>query len=193
MLLIGLLRYRKLLLVAMIGAGLLLLLPPAGAYLAHLIEGLQLQDRATLMRLGEYKDAFALISRYPWLGVGFSGSPDANLYVGVSSLYLLMAEEMGVIGVAWFLVVAGLFLASLFNAWRRIRRADPPQPRSEALLLGLGAAVVGVLVGGFFDHYLFNLVYPHMSMMFWVYLGLGMAAVRMTNQRVESANQRISR
>jgi polysaccharide biosynthesis protein PslJ len=184
-LLIGLLRYRKLLLVALIGAGLLLLLPPAGAYLAHLLEGLQLQDRATLMRLGEYKDAFALISRYPWLGVGFSGSPDANLYVGVSSLYLLMAEETGVIGLVWFLVVAGLFLVSLFNAWRRVRHADPPQPRSEALLLGLGAAVVGVLVGGFFDHYLFNLVYPHMSMMFWVYLGLGMAAVEIskaTNQ-----------
>jgi len=44
--------------------------------------------------------------------------------------------------------------------------------------------VVGVLVGGFFDHYLFNLVYPHMSMMFWVYLGLGMAAARVS----ESAN-----
>lgn len=182
-LLIGFLRYRKLLLVASVGGGLLLLLPPAGAYLAHLLEGLQLQDRATLMRLGEYKDAFALISRYPWLGVGFSGSPDANLYVGVSSVYLLMAEEMGVIGVTWFLVVAGLFLASLFNAWRGVRRVDPPQPRSEALLLGLGAAVVGVLVGGFFDHYLFNLVYPHMSMMFWVYLGLGMAAVQIADSR----------
>jgi O-antigen ligase len=181
-LLIGLLRYRKLLLVALIGAGLLLLLPPAGAYVAHLIEGLQLQDRATLMRLGEYKDAFALISRYPLLGVGFSGSPDANLYVGVSSVYLLMAEEMGLIGVAGFLVLAGLYLGHLFVAWRPIRRADPPRPRSEALLLGLGAAVVGVLVGGFFDHYLFNLVYPHMSMLFWVYLGVGMVAVRVSRE-----------
>lgn len=182
-LLIGFLRYRKLLLVAAIGAVLLLLLPPAEAYVAHLIEGLQLQDRATLMRLGEYKDALALISRYPWFGVGFSGSPDANLYVGVSNLYLLMAEEMGVIGVAWFLVVVGLYLLHLLTAWRRVRLVAPPQPRREALLLGLIAAVAGALVGGIFDHYLFNLVYPHMSTLFWIYTGLGMAAVRLANGR----------
>lgn len=180
LLVIGVLRYRKLLLIAFIGAGLLLLLPPAEAYVAHMIEGLQLQDQATLMRLGEYKDAISLISRYPWFGVGFSGSPDANLYVGVSNLYLLMAEEMGVIGVAWFLVVIGLFLSKLFTAWRRITKIAPPQPRREALFLGLGAGVVGALVGGVFDHYLFNLVYPHMTTLFWLYLGLGMAAAEKT-------------
>ncbi|MCX7668547.1 MAG: O-antigen ligase family protein, partial [Anaerolineae bacterium] len=178
LLVVGLLRYRKLLLIALIGAALLMLLPPAQDYVAHFIEGIQLQDRATLMRLGEYKDALALISRYPWLGVGFAGSPEANLYVGVSNLYLLMAEEMGVIGVACFLVVLGLFLGHLLAAWRTTRRATPPQPQQEALLLGIGAAVVGVLVGGLFDHYLFNLVYPHMSTMFWMYLGLGMAAIQ---------------
>lgn len=197
LLVIGLLRYRRLLLVAVIGAGLLLLLPPAEAYLAHLIEGLQLQDRATLMRLGEYKDAFALISRYPWFGVGFSGSPDANLYIGVSNLYLLMAEEMGVFGAFWFLVVVGLCLANLFQTWRRVKVAQPVDPRREALLLGLGAAIVGALVGGIFDHYLFNLVYPHMSLLFWIYLGLGMAAVensKLTSQQVnKSASQEINK
>ncbi|MGC8780109.1 MAG: O-antigen ligase family protein [Anaerolineae bacterium] len=175
---VGLLRYRKLLLIALIGAGLLMLLPPAQAYVAHFIEGIQLQDRATLMRLGEYKDALALIGRYPWLGVGFAGSPDANLYVGVSNLYLLIAEEMGVIGAAWFLATVGLFLGHLWTAWRKARRLASPQPQREALLLGIGAAVVGVLVGGIFDHYLFNLVYPHMSTTFWMYLGLGMAVAQ---------------
>lgn len=175
LLVVGLLRYRKLLLIALIGAGLLMLLPPAEAYVAHLIEGVQLQDRATLMRLGEYRDALTLISRYPWFGVGFSGSPDANLYVGVSNLYLLMAEEMGVIGVGGFLVVVGLFLGHLFAAWRRISRRA--QPQTEALCLGVAAAVVGALTGGIFDHYLFNLVYPHMTTVFWFSLGLGMAIV----------------
>ncbi len=182
LLVIGMLRYRKLLLLALVGAGLLMLLPQAQAYVAHLIEGIRLQDRATLMRLGEYKDALALISRYPWFGVGFSGSPDANLYVGVSNLYLLMAEVMGVVGVASFLVVIGLFLAHLFTAWRRIGRAARPQPRREALLMGLGAAVIGALVGGLFDHYLFNLVYPHMTTIFWLLLGLGMAAAALPPQ-----------
>jgi len=95
---IGLLRYRKLLLAGVVAAGLLIFLPQTQAYIVRFVEGIQLQDRATLMRLGEYKDALALIARYPWLGVGFAGSPDADLYVGVSNVYLLMAEIMGVIG-----------------------------------------------------------------------------------------------
>lgn len=170
LLVIGALRYRKLLLVGAAGGVLLLLLPPAQAYVAHFIEGIQLQDQATLMRLGEYKDALSLISRYPVLGVGFGGSPDADLYVGVSNLYLLMAEIMGVVGVLAFLIVIAGYLGSLWRAWRRVT-----DPGLEALLLGLGGAAVGALVGGIFDHYLFNLVYPHMSVMLWTYIGLGMA------------------
>lgn len=171
---IGLLRYRKLLLAGAAGVALLLLLPPAQAYVAHFIEGIQLQDQATLMRLGEYKDALALIGRYPWFGVGFAGSPDADLYVGVSNLYLLMAETMGLVGVAAFLVVVVGFLGNLWRAWRR-----NTDPGLEALLLGLGAAVSGAMVGGLLDHYLFNLVYPHMAVLFWSYLALGMSAARL--------------
>ncbi len=175
LLLIGLLRYRKLLLVIAVAAVLLLLLPPAQAYVAHLVEGLQLQDQATLMRLGEYKDALSLIGRYPWFGVGFAGSPDADLYVGVSNLYLLITEEMGVLGLAGFLVVVAGFLISMFTTLRQ----GPLSPRMEALSLGLVAAVAGVMAGGVFDHYLFNLVYPHMAVLFWTYIGLGMAVVQL--------------
>lgn len=171
---IGLLRYRKLLLLAAAGAALLLLLPPAQAYVAHFIEGIQLQDRATQMRIGEYRDALALISRYPWFGVGFAGSPDADLYVGVSNVYLLMGEIMGVTGVLAFLAVVTTYLSHLWRAWRRTRGQW-----QEALLLGLGAALIGGLVGGIFDHYLFNLVYPHMGVLLWTYLGLGMAVARL--------------
>ncbi len=199
LLLIGVLRYRKLLLLALGGGLLLLLLPQTQAYVARFIEGIQLQDRATLMRLGEYKDALALISRYPWFGVGFAGSPDADLYVGVSNLYLLMAEIMGVLGVLAFLLVIVGYLVSLWRAWRRTvsspqRRKGPRGhedgesvcARQEALLLGLAAAVVGALVGGIFDHYLFNLVYPHMSVLLWSYLGLGMAVVGLVRRDAAS-------
>ena len=55
--------------------------------------------------------------------------------------------------------------------------------------MGVGAAVAGVLISGVLDHYLFNLVYPHMSVIFWTYIGLGMAAVLLANQRM--ANGRI--
>ncbi len=173
---IGVLRYRKLLWLSLAAGALFLLLPPAQAYVARFTEGLLLQDRATLMRLGEYRDALGLISRYPWFGVGFSGSPDADLYVGVSSLYLLMAEEMGVIGVLSFLGVIMGFFVLLWQGWRALTHSGQSNPQLEALLLGIGAAVAGVMVGGIFDHYLFNLVYPHMAVLFWLYLGLGVRA-----------------
>jgi len=175
LLLVGLLRYRKLLGVAMLAGLLLLVLPPAQAYLSHLVEGLLLQDRATLMRVGEYRDALSLIARYPWFGVGFTGSPDADLYVGVSNVYLLIGETMGILGLVAFLAVLVLFFVHLWRAWK-----GTTGPRHEALVLGCAAAVAGGMMGGIFDHYLFNLVYPHMSVLFWTILGLGMAAWRLS-------------
>ena len=179
--LIALLRYRKLLWIGIVGVALLLLLPVTQEYVTHFIEGIQLEDRATLMRLGEYKDALSLIRRYPWFGVGFAGSPDADLYVGVSNLYLLITEEMGLLGLTAFLGVVVAFFQQLWRAWRRTMLGGE-DPRMEAILLGIGASISGVMVGGLLDHYLFNLVYPHMSTLFWMFLGVGMSATMLTTR-----------
>jgi hypothetical protein len=40
------------------------------------------------------------------------------------------------------------------------------------LLVGLQAAVLAALVAGLFDHYFFNLRFPHMVALFWLLLGL---------------------
>lgn len=174
---LGVLRYRRLIPLGVVGAGLLLLLPQAQAYVTHFIEGLRGQDLATQMRFGEYKDALRLISEYPWFGVGFAGSPRIDLYIGVSSLYLLMAEEMGIIGLTVFLVAMAVFFVQVLTAWRR------GMPDAiEAIVLGLAGAVAGGLVGGVFDHYLFNLVYPHMTSLFWLYLGLAMTVLHLTRE-----------
>ena len=169
--LLALLRYRRLLLYLGGGTVTLLLLPPAQKYVAHLLAGLHGQDRATKMRFGEYKDALILIRHYPWLGVGFTGSPDIELYVGVSNVYLLIAEEMGLIGLAAFLLTLLVFAIYLLRAWYLYK----PDAALESLILGYGGAVAGVLVSGMFDHYLFNLVYPHMAAIFWLYVGAGTA------------------
>jgi len=173
---LGVVRYRRLLLVVILTGSLLLLLPQAQAYVQHFMEGIRGEDLATQMRFGEYKDALRLISEYPWFGVGFVGTPRIDLYIGVSNLYLLIAEEMGLIGLSAFLLTMGLFLWRLVQAWRH----GLPE-RVESIVLGLGGAVVGGLVGGLFDHYLFNLTYPHMTSLFWLYLGLAMASLRLGN------------
>jgi hypothetical protein len=44
-------------------------------------------------------------------------------------------------------------------------------------LLGLASAVLGALVSGIFDHYWFNMTYPHMTVLFWLYVGLATATI----------------
>jgi polysaccharide biosynthesis protein PslJ len=171
-------RYRRLI-PAMAAAGLLLLLlPQTQGYVQRFVEGIQQQDLATQMRLGEYKDALILIGRHPWIGVGFVATPEASLYIGVSNVYLLMAEEMGLIGLAVFLLILALYFREVVRAWKQ-RRLDP---MLEGIVLGLSASVAGILVGGLLDHYFFNLAFPHSISIVWAYLGLTMAAIRLGAQ-----------
>ena len=175
---IGALRYRKLLVVALAAGVLLFLLPFTQEYVQHLLAGLAVQDRATQMRFGEYRDAFTLISRYPVFGVGFTGVPEIDLYIGVSSLYLLMAEEMGLVGLGIFLATILLLLLTLLQGLRRYRQDE----QMESLMLGALGAMVGLLAGGVFDHYLFNLTYPHMTSLLWIVIGLAMSVLYVARQ-----------
>jgi len=166
------LKYRRLIPLAVAGGLLLFLLPQTQDYVARLLEGLAGQDQATLMRFGEYKDALILIGRYPWFGVGFTGVPDIDLYLGVSMLYLIMAENMGIVGVTIFLVAMVGFFVMILRTWRTGFATE-----REALLLGFGGAILGALVSGIADHYWFNMIYPHMTVLFWLYLGMAAATV----------------
>ena len=169
-------KYRRLLPVLIIAGLLILLLPQTQEYVVHFFQGLQGQDLATEMRLGEYKDALILISRYPWLGVGFIGVPDIDIYLGVSMAYLTIAEEMGLVGLAAFLVIMTIFFRYTWRSWRSMSH----DPRLEAMLLGFQTAVVGGLVGGLADHYLFS--YPHAVAFFWLCIGLAVAAAKLTEE-----------
>jgi O-antigen ligase len=176
--LVGLLRYRKLLwLIALLGI-MLLLLPPTQVYVARFVEGIRGEDLATQMRFGEYKDALTLISRYPLLGVGFSGTPDIDLYLGVSMLYLLIAEQTGLVGLLIFLVIMGMYFVIIYRAWRQ----TPREHRLEGHLLAYQAALAGALVGGIFDHFFFNINFVHLVALFWLVMGLGIAAARLKTQ-----------
>ncbi len=179
---IATLRYRKLWPLLLLALVLLLILPQTQDYVAHFIEGLKFEDLATQMRLGEYKDALILIGRYPWLGVGFSGSPDIDTYIGVSMVYLLIAEHMGLVGLTSFFVV----VIVLFARFWRTRELATSVPELEPLWWGLHAGLIGALAGGIVDHYFFNLDFHHSVTLFWLVLGLATAAtesIRQWNER----------
>ncbi len=167
----GVWRYRRLLIVGLILLALFVQLPVSHRFTRQLISGLEAKDQAAAMRLGEAKDALRLIETYPALGVGFGGSPDLNLYVGVSNIYLLMAEEVGVGGLAVFLVTLAVACCWLLYSLPRIH--DPP---TAAILFGLIAAGVGAFSAGMLDRYFFSFQ-SDIALMWWL-LGMAAAAVR---------------
>ncbi|MFQ5434406.1 MAG: O-antigen ligase family protein [Anaerolineae bacterium] len=172
---VALARHRRLLPTMAVTAVLLLFLPAMQEYIARFVEGIQGQDLATQMRFGEYKDALILIQRYPIFGVGFAGAPDIDIYLGVANVYLTIAQMMGVIGLASFFVVMGVVLGQAFfnrHIFKASQRLDP-------VWLGLHAAVIGGLVVGVFDRYLFSLDFQHAVTGFWLFVGLAAASTRL--------------
>jgi O-antigen ligase len=179
LLVIAFIRYRRVIPLLVVGAVIFYLVPFTQGYINHLIDAFMGADLATQMRLGEYKDALTLISRYPIFGVGFLGTPDVDTYLGVSSVYLLMAEEMGLVGVAAFLLAMGVYFFNAISAWLDGLKLDAAL---APILLGLSAALVGSMTAGLFDHYFFNLDFPHSVTLFWLFVGLGMATIRLNEK-----------
>lgn len=183
---VAVVRYRKLLPYFVVLGLLFLILPVTQEYVARFIEGIQGQDLATQMRFGEYRDAISLIRRYPLFGVGFAGSPDIDLYLGVANVYLTIGQQMGVLGLTSFAVLIG----SLFAFALQHRGFFKLHPRRDALWLGLHAAVMGGLVAGIFDHYLFNTEFHHAVTVFWLLVGLAAAATRLGSQEKGAGSRR---
>lgn len=167
-------RYRRMWgLFAVLGVLLYIFAPQADLFVGHLLSGARFEDQAAAMRIGEYRDALRLISQFPVFGVGFGASPNIDTYLGVSNVYLLIAEEMGLLGLGAFLVVMASFFAYVLPRMNHISDAQ-----QEGIALGLVAGLVGALVAGVLDHYFFNLQFPHTVALFWLYMGLAVVVTR---------------
>lgn len=177
---ISVLRYRQLLPLILVAAIIFLASPWSQGILTHFVEGFRGEDLSTKMRFGEYKDTFILIRRYPFLGVGFTGAPDIDIYVAVASLYLIVTAQMGILGLGAFLAVLGIVLGRFF----RYRRSVAAYPDLEPLWYGAHAAIVGGAISGVFDHYFFSLDFHHSVTLFWLVVGLATAATELVRSRV---------
>jgi polysaccharide biosynthesis protein PslJ len=177
LLLIGVLRYQRIL-VLLFGAGLALLATPTGfEFVRRFISGFSTADRATAFRVGEYANALTLIQRYPLLGIGFGQSPDIDVTAGVSSVYLLVAEQTGLLGLTFFaLTLIGVWWTGLQGLLRTTDR------RHEGLMAAFFAAVSAALVTGLLDHYFANLAFPHAVGLFWLYAAALCAAARLSRR-----------
>ena len=164
LLLIGVLRYRRILILGSI-VGLALVTSPVGReVVTRFISGFSTADRATAFRVGEYANALTLLQRYPLLGIGFGVSPDIDVTAGVSSVYLLVAEQTGLLGL-------GVYMVALASTWLiGFRGLTAMRDRKlQGVRAAFLAASSGALVAGLFDHYFANQAFPHAVALFWVY------------------------
>ncbi len=172
------LRYRRLWWVILGGgalaAALLIGLGVGEQFVSRITEGVQFRDQANQMRLAEYQNALAVIAAYPVFGIGFGAAPELDLTAGVSSIYLAIAQRTGLVGLAAFLGVIGLFFARNFGALRAAVAGGDDE--RAAWLVGLQAAVAAALAVGLLDHYFFNIEFSHMSALLWGSIGLAVAA-----------------
>ena len=180
--LLATIRDRRLWLVGLPAVGILLALPLGQRMVARLMSGFTAQDRAAALRVDEYRQAIKIIADYPVLGVGFGGAPELGTFVGVSSIYLLVGEHTGLIGLGLFLLI--LAVVSI-QGLRTALFATAAEDRALAATL-LAPVLAGALVGNL-DHYFMNPVFPHMVALFWLYLGLLAATTRLAGRSPATA------
>ncbi len=182
MFMIALVRYRRLLPVLLAGGLLFLFLPQTQAYLDRLSQAFQGEDLATKMRIDEWTDSLELIGRYPLVGVGFTGTPEIDIYTDVANMYLMMANQIGLTGVLIFLLaMGGVFLYGA-RAWRYAR----DNPDFAAIHLGYHAALFTGLVNQIADLYFFRLDFQSSITWFWLIVALCVASSKLA---LESARK----
>jgi hypothetical protein len=153
-----------------------LLMPQTQSYIDRLVEAFAGADLATQMRLGEYGDSLRLISRYPIFGVGFTGTPEIGLYTDVASMYLIMANQIGLVGLAIFgVTMAGVFVYGM-SAWK-VARTDADL---DSIHLGYHAALFTGLCNAVADLYFFRLDFQSSITLFWLLVALALASSRLT-------------
>lgn len=185
---LAVMRYRKALPVVVLAALVAVVALGNTDFGQHLVSGFLVEDKASAMRLGEYKDALNFISEYPLFGVGFGTTPngasaltpEADIYVGVSNIYLLMALEVGLVGTTAFAAVLGTV-----GVWtlRAYRRADS---EGKSWLAAGSAALFAAAVAGIADHYFFR--FPHMIALFWMLVAILAVSARLAIPKQQAAS-----
>ncbi len=179
--------YRRYLLILALGAATLLILPQTRDYIERFAQAFTGSDRATQMRIGEYGDAFELISRYPISGVGFTGTPEIDLYTNVASLYLIMANQIGLVGVGLF----GAMILGVFVYGWQARQVSQSLPDIESIHLGYHAALVAALINATADLYFFRIDFHASITAFWIIVALCLTSSRLALESTVVKHSRI--
>jgi O-antigen ligase len=181
--LIAMTRYRRFLPLMVVVGLLIFLLPQTQAYVSRFLDAFTAGDLATQMRIGEWTDSIRLIGQYPVFGVGFTGTPEIGQYTNAANMYLIMGNQIGLIGVAIYALAMIGVLVYGFGAWRYARL----DTELDSIHLGFHCALVAALINAIGDLYYFRLDFQGSITLFWLTVALALASSRLVFQQNESA------
>src|SRR5260370_25587412 len=115
--------------------------------------------------------------------MGFGASPDIDVSAGVSSVYLLVGEQSGLLGLSIYLVA----LATTWMVGARDLRRGTHDDRLQGIRAAFLAAYAGALVTGLLDHYFANQAFPHAVALFWLYAATLVASASLAQRKPERA------
>jgi hypothetical protein len=95
-----------------------------------------------------------------------------------------LAQQIGLVGAGLYFIISVAYVGLIFMTLRRLPAGHP----LETPILAYGLAIVGAMVGGIFDHFYFNLTFIHIAAMYWLTMGLGMAAILLWRHNNEFGN-----
>jgi len=137
--------------------------------------------RAVLLRLDIWSRALAMLRDMPFTGIGLDAFPliQTHFYTGMylgpephaHNLYLQIALDLGLPGLAVFVALLALLARELLRAWRR-----RPAGELRALLAASSASLTVLLGSGWLD----TLWAAKPGVLCWVLLGLTAAACRLS-------------
>jgi len=155
-------------LVLALGAATSVLVPGLLGTIRGLFTGIA-SDPSTLSRTGSYDLAVELLSRFPVVGKGF-GTLLARYHI-FDNQYLLLAIELGVLGLLAFLA---LVITALVSAGLAREHAVAPIDRQLAQAL-VASALTGAMMMAFFD----GLSFPMSAGLLFLVLGLCGGSLRL--------------
>jgi len=134
------------------------------------------RDFTGMGRMGFWSEAIGVIKRFPVLGSGLNTYARMGTQFGYAhNCYLQMAAEIGILGVAAFLFMLGVFFCSVFKALPAVK-----DPFLYAVLAGSMAGLIGFLVQSFFDTTFYSV---QLGNLMWIFMGLIVAAKRLGTAR----------
>jgi len=140
-----------------------------------------LKDGALQQRVSTWKGGWKIFKDHPITGCGFKCVDSVHLqypdpsgwiahYRGMHSNVFQLLVDTGIVGLGTWLSIWVAYLIEIIKRWR-----ERSQDNAKGILMGSSAAVLGFLVGGFFET---NIYDSEVAMLLYFLMGLSLTKTK---------------